>query len=67
MILISIIMTYCDRLNQLNNTLRSFQYQNYTDFEVIIVDDGSIIEPINDMMFKSYSFPIHVINMPLNK
>lgn len=65
--LVSIVMTYCDRYNQLINTLNSFEFYKYTDFEVIIVDDGSIIEPINEMMFNSYSFPIYVINMPLKK
>lgn len=67
MVLTSIIMTYCDRLEQLNNTLRSFEFHKYSDIEVIIVDDGSKIEPISEKMFSSFTFPIYVINMPIKK
>lgn len=64
---ISIVMTYYDRIAQLNNTLRSFDIHKYSDFEVIIVDDGSQNEPINENTFNNFDFPITVINMPVVK
>jgi len=66
-IFISIVMTYHDRLGQLKKTLASFQQQNYTDFEVIIVDDGSELEPLTAEMVAAYDFPVTIINMPVEK
>lgn len=64
---VSIVMTYHDRLGQLKKTLDSFQKHRYTDFEVIIVDDGSEKEPVSDDLFRNYDFPVVVINMPVVK
>jgi glycosyltransferase involved in cell wall biosynthesis len=60
-------MTYYKRLGQLKKTLTSFQKHGYTDFEVIIVDDGSDLEPISEELLTCYEYPIKVINMPLVK
>ena len=60
-------MTYFDRLNQLNLTLQSFKILAYSSFEVIIVDDGSELEPITENLFEDYDFPVKVINMPIVK
>lgn len=66
-VFVSIVMTYHDRLGQLKKTLDSFKKHRYTNFEVIVVDDGSEIEPLSADMFKAYDFPVVVINMPVNK
>ena len=42
---IVIVMTYFDRQIQLDNTLYSFAKTKHDDFEVIIVDDCSLVEP----------------------
>ncbi len=64
---ISIVMTYHNRLGQLKKTLDSFQNHQYDNFEVIIVDDGSEINPLSVNMFKEYDFSVLVINMPKKK
>ncbi len=64
---VSIVMTYYDRIAQLKNTLRSFYIHRYSDFEVIIVDDGSQKEPVSEKTFLDFDFPITVINMPPEK
>jgi glycosyltransferase involved in cell wall biosynthesis len=65
--LVSIVMTYYNRLGQLKKTLTSFQKHGYTNFEVIIVDDGSDLEPISDKLLSCFEYPIEVIKMPLIK
>ena len=45
---ISIVMTYFERKNQLINTIKSFSMQGYEGVEVIIVDDGSVKEPVTE-------------------
>jgi len=66
-IFVSIVMTYFDRLSQLNLTLQSFKTLSYTNFEVIIIDDVSVNEPIFDYLFDDIGFPVKVIKMPLVK
>lgn len=66
-IFVSIVMTYFDRLSQLNLTLQSFKTLAYANFEVIIIDDGSVNEPIFDNLFDDIGFPVKVIKMPLVK
>ena len=42
---VSIVMTYYERAAQLKNTLKSFAVHGYgPDIEVIVVDDGSVME-----------------------
>jgi hypothetical protein len=55
---VSIVLTYKDRWLQLKNTLDSFSYHNYYNFEVIIIDDGSVLEPLNTSLFCNYDFII---------
>ena len=66
---ISIVMTYYERYNHLKNTLRSFALHGYsaTDIEVIVVDDASPTEPLNQDIANSMPFPIKVIEMPKEK
>jgi glycosyltransferase involved in cell wall biosynthesis len=64
---VSIVMTYYDRLDQLKKTLQSFQHHKYTNFEVIIIDDGSEEEPLTHDLFHEYNFQIKVISMPTIK
>ena len=64
---VSIVMTYYERYQQVRNTLRSFQAHGYTNFEVVIVDDGSSKNPISSNTFNDFNFPITVINMPVTK
>lgn len=54
-------MTYFERKNLLKNTLNSFKYHNYKNFEVIVVDDGSEREKLPDDFFRSYNFIINYI------
>lgn len=61
---VSIVMTYYERLDQLRNTLRSFQIQGYRNCEVIIVDDGSVKQPLVKETFTGYGFNVSVITMP---
>lgn len=66
---ISIVMTYYERYEQLTTTLRSFILHGYDkdDIEVIVVDDASIIEPLNCERIALLPFPVHVITMPKAK
>ena len=43
---VSIVMTYFERKNQLFNTIKSFSMHEYEGVEVIIIDDGSIEQPL---------------------
>lgn len=64
---VSIVLTYYERLGQLFKTLDSFKSHGYSNFEIIIVDDGSKTDPISEELLNQYSFEIYVINMPLDK
>jgi glycosyltransferase involved in cell wall biosynthesis len=44
---IVIVMTYFERPEQLKNTLKSIAKTKHDNFEVVIVDDGSIDSPVN--------------------
>lgn len=57
-------MTYYERSALLKNTLDSFMLLGYkNDIEVIIVDDGSIIEPLK-VDENKYNFPVKCIILP---
>jgi glycosyltransferase involved in cell wall biosynthesis len=43
---VSIVMTYFERKDQLINTIKSFSMNGYDGVEVIIIDDGSIEQPV---------------------
>jgi GT2 family glycosyltransferase len=43
---VSIVMTYFERKNQLLNTIKSFSMHGYEGVEVLIIDDGSVEEPV---------------------
>jgi glycosyltransferase involved in cell wall biosynthesis len=43
---VSIVMTYFERKNQLLNTIKSFSMHGYEGVEVIIIDDGSVEQPV---------------------
>jgi GT2 family glycosyltransferase len=43
---VSIVMTYFERKNQLFNTIKSFSMHEYEGVEVIIIDDGSVEQPV---------------------
>lgn len=58
---VSIVMTYYERLPQLILTLDSIQAFNPSSLEVVIVDDGSVIEPIPENLAGRYSFDIRVV------
>jgi glycosyltransferase involved in cell wall biosynthesis len=64
---VSIVMTYFDRMAQLFASLRSFQLHNYEDFELIIVDDASVHEPLSEDLFNSLGFPVKLVVMPKKK
>lgn len=68
--LFSIVMTYYNRRKQILNTLNNFQTEykskNY-NFEVIIVDDNSIIEEQLHDIPDMYSFPIKYILIDSNE
>lgn len=53
---ICIVITYFDRQFQLEKTLKSFAKTEHKDFEVIIVDDCSLVPPIMGV----HDFPIEV-------
>lgn len=60
---VSIVMTYFERLHQLRATLRSFELNEYSNIEVVIVDDGSEMEPLDAGVLRRYSFPVLVRRM----
>lgn len=62
---ISIAMPYRNRRDQLYNTLKSIEYSDYKNIEVVIVNDGCE-DYIDD--FKIYfDYPINIINIDNNK
>lgn len=64
---VSIVMTYFERLPQLRNTLKSFILHGYKEIEVILVDDVSQKQPLKNINFNCYPFPVKVISMPDKK
>lgn len=57
--MISIVMTYLSRQDQLNKTLESFLRYDPKEFEVVIVDDGSP----DDIVLSDYPFKVNVIKV----
>jgi GT2 family glycosyltransferase len=57
--MISVVMTYHNRQEQLNRTLESISKTKYEDFEVIIVDDRSE----KDITISGYPFKIHILKL----
>lgn len=57
---ISIAMTYYDRLSLLKETLHSISLHTWPD-EIIIVDDGSLREPLDEVIIKDISCDMNVI------
>jgi glycosyltransferase involved in cell wall biosynthesis len=59
-------MTYYERWYQLQATLQSLQFYENLDFSVIIVDDGSVEQPlISEFLSKqgfsnNYNFPVKI-------
>lgn len=64
---ISIVMTYYERLHQLTTTLKTFKMHNYQNIEVIVVDDASPTQPLDEETVKSLPFPIKAVQMPADK
>lgn len=62
---VSIVMTYFERKSQLINTIKSFSMHEYEGVEVIIIDDGSIKQPISSQEISCYApkLEIRVIRM----
>jgi glycosyltransferase involved in cell wall biosynthesis len=56
-----IVITHLNRQYQLKRTLNSFRNTKHTDYEVVIIDDGSVEELQLD--FDSYPFPINIYKM----
>ena len=57
---ISIVMAYYNRLELLKNTLKSISTHN-TPYEIVIVDDGSTIEPLSEDIIKSISCGLNIV------
>jgi glycosyltransferase involved in cell wall biosynthesis len=62
---VSIVITYYERAYQLDFTLQSFRFQRYQDYEVIIVDDGSVKEPLiaSEWSSRYPEIEIHIVNI----
>ena len=54
--MISIVMSYYNRISQLRFTLKSIQEQSPTDFEIVIVDDYSSKEHSLDNLKNEFNF-----------
>jgi glycosyltransferase involved in cell wall biosynthesis len=54
---ILLIMPYFERPNMVLNALRSMESVNYDNYEFCIIDDGSVLNPIEDVI-KKYNFNI---------
>lgn len=52
-----IVMTYFERPHQLRQTLKSIAHTAYKNFEVVIVDDGSVQPPVNEFS----NFPVTIL------
>ena len=64
---ISIVMAYLNRKPQLLFTLKTINLSRFTNFEVIIVDDGSDdVHRLEDIV-KNYKFPINLIRIDKEK
>jgi hypothetical protein len=61
---LSIVMTYHERLFQLENTLASIKYWAPDDFELIIVDDASKFAPLDETFrAKFIELPIRLVRI----
>lgn len=60
---ISVVISYYERLRQLEFTLRTIANSEYKDFDVIIVNDVSQESQSIDHIPSLYSFPIKVVNL----
>lgn len=60
-----IIPVYNTQINFLNDCFKSVKQQNYDNYEVIIIDDGSNIE--TKQFLKQYETEYKIIHQPVNK
>jgi len=59
---VSIVMTYYERMGQLQTTLDSFLFHGYgSDVEVVIADDGSVREPASSIDTSRYPFQVKIL------
>jgi glycosyltransferase involved in cell wall biosynthesis len=62
---VSIVMTYFERKNQLFNTIKSFSMNGYEGVELIIIDDGSVEQPVTveELSCLAPKLDIHLIRI----
>jgi glycosyltransferase involved in cell wall biosynthesis len=65
--LISIVITYYSYADYLLEAVDSIKAQTYSNFEVIIVDDGSPEKHVFEMDFGTLNFPLKVVTHETNK
>jgi GT2 family glycosyltransferase len=61
--MISIVTAYKNRWTQFEYTLKTIQKSKYTDFELVVVDDGSNNDHRLEEKLKNYNFPITLIRL----
>ncbi len=65
--LISIVITYYSYADYLLEAVDSIRAQTYSNFEVIVVDDGSPEKHVHDINFGELNFPLKVVTHETNK
>lgn len=59
---ISVIIPAYNELKYLPGCLRSLENQSFTDFEVIVIDDGSDDGTSKYLKSSKFSYPLHILN-----
>jgi glycosyltransferase involved in cell wall biosynthesis len=60
----SIIIPTYNKLSRLRLTLSAFEFQTFTDFEVVVCDDGSTDDTLGVLSRMRTSFPLRVVSGP---
>lgn len=55
-------MTYFERKDQLLKTIDSLRQYKGKDIVIVIVDDGSVLEPAGELLLESGMFPAYVVH-----
>ena len=63
---VSVVIPHFDRISRLVETLNNLTLQTMRDFEVIVIDDASPVDPTSEIENNYFGLQVQVIRLPRN-